>query len=1446
MPSNADGSIVIDTELDNEGFESGSDRLLRAIEELTDAVDILGDNMMRSFGEVIPLLQNIANTTSQVYGSMQSGATQTQQSVDQIAQAERNVNNAVDQTSQAIQQQGQAVSGFSAQTDQTSSSVSSLEREVNRLSTNMRSISRSAELGFNNGNAVLAFESRLTDIRNQLDDARSRLEAFGNTRIPTEDYAWLQDAIARAETQLERFQDRQQMMETLGTSHHSQAWRRLQEQIQQTTLMLETYRSEMADLESSGQAFTLGSDTQQYAQMRQSLQETEAALNRNRSLIDSEAIAQARLNILAAQERLARAQTAQEQAEALAQLQAAQDQLRAAADASANGGNSAPDNETVSRWEQFGNVLRTVASRGMRVGATLGRMPFRVIAAGAKKAVSALKSFASQAKRTTLSSNSLVKSLTSLKTLLVTQLKYMFISEITDGVKEGIKSLAKYSSSFDRAMSNIKNSISQLGGNLAVSLGNLVQAVEPALTHIINLINTAITYLNAFFAMLSGKKTMTVAKKSTESYADSISGAADAQKELNRQVYGFDELNKRSKESKSGGSGSGTGVEYEEVPIDDVLPDGIKKWMERLKDAWKNEDWYEVGRIIAEGLNAAMQTVDDWINNKFRPMGVKWAGIIATILNGLVDGFNWELLGKTIADGMNAIADILNTFFTTFHFRELGKGIGRAINSWFDNIEWDLMGQTLTNGIHSLFELVNGTISEIDWASIGNHIVEYICNIDLALLGRDVGELASNITNAFYQIVSNESLWSSLGTKISDGINGFLESMAAINPKTGLTGWQALGKDISETISGIANAITTALNGVDWAGVGNAIGEFISSIDFGSVTFDLLSLVGALASAIAETILNSMKTAPIETAIILLLGTMKFTGLGKKIFSALATKITSSIAGAIADAGGISAITSSVVGALSSAFAAVPTLMVSDISLMGAATGAEIAATLGTSLVAAIAAWFVGFNLGKELGKWITGDSETYDNFKWFGDGGFFDEMWDGSSTFLENVQTWVDALGLMFSDGWESIKSAVSPAWESIKSGLSTAWEGIKTTASTTWENISTTVSGAWENIKVNASTAWESVKTTVTTAFDNAKTSLFTTAENIKTDMSTAWEDVKSKTSTAWDNVKTSVTTRFNDAKTSLATNAESIKRKLSTTWENVKTTASTKWQDIKGRILEKFNQLKTNISTTGERIKTTVSEKWQSIKTTATTKWQDIKKTVTEKWEGLKEKLKEHDWTSIGTNLVNGLKNGIKNAWDGLTTSVGELCANLLNKVKSAFGINSPSRKMAEIGAYLDAGMQKGIKDNEGKVLATAKNLASAVTQKMTPDSPEIDISSTQTVNGLNLIADRLEVIAGQFNAIAGMIANMGGLVMPQIAQGTVVPYKTKIDTSEQTPVEFEAFKTFSSDMDERMADEIYVLRQILDAIKRLDLNIDIRALERAITKQKRNNDLNYGGA
>lgn len=1055
-----------------------------------------------------------------------------------------------------------------------------------------------------------------------------------------------------------------------------------------------------------------------------------------------------------------------------------------------------------------------------------------------------MRSFAGQSRATDASAKSLVRTLRSLKNMVISKLKYSFISSIMENTKSGIQSLAKFSSAFDKSMSNIINSAKQLGGNLAVSMGNLINAVEPAITKIINLLSTAISYINAFFAMLSGKKTMTVAKKSTDSYAASVGGAAEKQKELNRQVYGFDELNKRNKESSSGsgGSGSGGGVQYEEVPIDSILPESVQNFFQKLKDAITAGNWYEVGQIIADGLATGMKIVDDWINNTFRPMGVKWARIIATVLNGLVDKFPWELLGKTIADGLNAAFDIANTFFTTFHFEELGKGVGRAINSIFNYTEWPLIGQTIANGIMAAVNFAYGVIETVDFLAIGSHIAEALNNAietaDFSRIGATIGGALRGAIQAAFGFVEGTH-FEDISKKITEAAQAFLDQMNAIDPRTGLNGWQELGTALADAANGIVQAFESIPWGEVAKGVGQTISTFLSKADI-----EVKLALGALIiTKIASVLLGS--------------------SVAKGIGQALGGKIVGSLGESWPSLGG------KLKGALSSLGASLSAFASTDV----------LAASAGQIGAAILSGLFIGGEIGKLIDNHVIGPlieafggdevtAELYKNFHWFGEGGFFDEMWDGNSTFLENVQTWGDALGMMFSDAWSGIKSAVGPAWSGIKSGLSSAWDGIKSAASGAWSGISSTVSGAWSgvksgvsnvaesvksglsntwgNIKSTASSAWGNVKTTVTTAFTNAKTSLSTTASNIKSNLSSAWSNVKSNTSSAWSNVKSTISTQFTNAKSTLSSTASNIKSNLSSTWSNVKSNATQSWSNLKSSVSSTFSNLKSLLTGTAGNIKSSISSTWSSVKSTATSKWSDIKSTVSSKWSSLKETLKASDWTSIGSNLVSGLKNGISNAWSSLTSSVGNLCSNLLSKCKSAFGIHSPSKKMAEIGMYLDAGMQQGIENNQGRVLSTAKNLAAAVTDGMTPNSPEIDVSSAETVNGMSLIADRLSDIAGQFRAIADMLASMGGLRAPEIAQGTVVPYKTKIDTSGTETVNNDYIKESFSDFDELLSELIRQTKINGDLIRKKNLNIDISALERAITKQKRSHDLNFGGA
>ena len=1432
MANNSDGSIVIDTELDNSGFEKGSDRMLSAINRLLSKVDSWGGEVKQSFSGMLPMLQSIAQNTEMIYGLMSSNGQQAAEANQQIAATQEELAHATAQASQTMQQQGRAVTSFVSQAGAASSTVSGLEREISSLSNSMTTISRSAELGFSNGKAVLSFDAKLRAMEQKLSVAKKKLEDFGNTKIPTEDFTWLQQNIAKAEAQLNSYIEKQIQMENSGGSRRGSRWRNLQAQIEQTTRMLETYKSELQDLENSGEAFTLASDTQQYDRMRQELQNTEAALQKNRSLIDSESIAQARLNVLAAQEQVARAKGTQQQEQALIKLREAQTQLHETAAASSNTGPKGPGEETVSGWQKFGTVMKNVAANAGKVVATLAKATFNGVAKGAKKATSALKSFVGQSTKTAVSTKSLIRTLQSLKNMMIRRLKYSFISSIMDYAKTGIQSLAKFSASFNKSMSNIMNSAKQMGGNLAVSMGNLISAVEPVITKIINLLSTAISYINAFFALLSGKKTMIVAKKSTDSYADSVGGAAEKQKELNKQVYGFDELNKRNKESSSGsGAGSGgAGVQYEEVPIDSVLPDSVQDFFQKIKDAIEAGNWYGVGQVIADGLNTGMKAVDAWINSKFRPMGVKWAGIIAEALNGLVDGFNWNLLGKTIADGLNAAFDMANTFLTTFHFETFGNKVGMAINSFFENTKWDLLGQTIANGIMAAINFAYGVITEVHFLAIGEHIAELLSSAlekaNFKRIGETIGGALRGAVQTAFGLISNIK-FDEVGEKIKAAAQALLDKMNEVDPTTGLTGWQELGT----TIADLANGIVQAFESVPW---------------------------GQVASGIAETIGTALSKARME--IKLIIGALIINGISKVL---LGKGIASVVGGKIGEAIllGLQAAWTSLGGLIKKVLTSL------GVSMKAAAGTGVLSASAGQIGAVIIAGLFVGLEIGKQVDRHIIGPlieafggdeltAEMYKNFHWFGEGGFFDQVWDGNDTFLGNVQMWCTALGMTFGDAWDGIKTALSGAWDGIKTTASTAWTGISSTISGAWSGVKTSVSGVaesvrtglsttWDNVKSTASGAWTNVKTAVTTAFTNTKTSLGVTAAGIKTNLGTTWSNVKSNTGTAWNEIKNSTTTAFTNAKTTLASTASNIKTNLSTTWNSVKSNATQTWNGIKTSVSTTFTGLKSSLTSTADNIKSSISTTWTSVKSTASSKWTEIKSTVSEKWDGLKDLLKKSDWTDIGSNLVSGLLKGIKDTWNSLTSWVGDAAEGLTKTVKKAFDINSPSRVWAEIGQYLDAGLLNGLEAGQRAVVKTAAGLAQAVTAEMSPDIPELSLSESATVDGLDAVAEKLVSIADTFRAITDMLASIGGFTMPQIATGTVVPYQTKISPSTPVTLSSDGLTDSIDGLDERMADQTYILKQLLAAVKNLNLNVDLDALTRMITKQQRDRQLNFGG-
>ncbi|WP_433235541.1 phage tail protein [Streptosporangium sp. CA-135522] len=82
------------------------------------------------------------------------------------------------------------------------------------------------------------------------------------------------------------------------------------------------------------------------------------------------------------------------------------------------------------------------------------------------------------------------------------------------------------------------------------------------------------------------------------------------------------------------------------------------------------------------------------------------------------------------------------------------------------------------------------------------------------------------------------------------------------------------------------------------------------------------------------------------------------------------------------------------------------------------------------------------------------------------------------------------------------------------------------------------------------------------------------------------------------------------------------------------------------------------------------------------------------------------------TLGTDLVNGIRDGFIRGWEAFKNWVTSMVGDLVTAVKKMLGIASPSKVFAEIGMYSVMGLAKGFKDNEGVAMSAAKSVVAKV--------------------------------------------------------------------------------------------------------------------------------------
>ena len=603
----------------------------------------------------------------------------------------------------------------------------------------------------------------------------------------------------------------------------------------------------------------------------------------------------------------------------------------------------------------FSRILKTGSQIGSVVGGgfrTVASACGKVVS-GLKRIVSGLGSIIKRAGQAVVSMTKFGKSGKSTTSDLSTQFKklrknvlmfglgfrstYYLIKRLRTYFITAFKTLATQSSEVNQQVSSLTMSFTRLKASLATAFQPLMNVVVPALNTFMGKMSQALELVGKFFATLVGQKYIYKATANQYDYAKSLKDTADAADEATEKLAAYDKLDvindDKTKNTKTKDNGL-LDVTYTKADTEGAISDFAKM----LKDAWKKADFTAVGKVIHDKLVGILDKVKkqmvpkiaNFVNRlansiitffkglNLKDIGKKVAEVINELLrlldakkigaalsaiysafwqfaSGLVNNINWKQVGEKIADFITGFIDNLDVNAIISTITGLINGVGQALLSFSTRIKWKEIGQKLGRSIVKLF-------TDIDWKTIIQAVSAFAKGLaDLVnevfstqgfgeSIGYTIAGAFLTAINLVYNFVSNLN-FEQIGTAISNAVNTFLTMMSEVDPE-GLSGWAKLGQSLFKIAHGILTMLITALTNVNWTEVGEAIGTFLSSIDWGQLVLDLGQLAWAILKAIADGLMGWMGKDPVSATLATVLGAILLGSAVIKKVSTFASKIT--------------------------------------------------------------------------------------------------------------------------------------------------------------------------------------------------------------------------------------------------------------------------------------------------------------------------------------------------------------------------------------------------------------------------------------------------------------------------------------------------------------------------------------------------------------------------
>lgn len=332
---------------------------------------------------------------------------------------------------------------------------------------------------------------------------------------------------------------------------------------------------------------------------------------------------------------------------------------------------------------------------------------------------------------------------------------------------------------------------------------------------------------------------------------DATSSAKKLKKALS--VLPFDQLNQLADNSdnsgtssKSLGSGLGdladsfSGIQdsLDEVLTVDETP--INKWAAKIRKAFINKDWQGLGSTIADMINVGMEKIYEVISwNNVGPKITEFVNAFTTAFNSMVNGIDFDLMGRMLGAGINTAVNTLNLLLGEggIDFSGIGAKLSQLLKGAIKEIDWTGLGNLIGNSFMASWKMLSGFVKDMSkkdgvgitgWGKLGTAIGKALNGAIKKIDMNTIADALSGLLNGAFESLKafTETFnWDDLATKIRDGIAKFIKD----------TNWKENGQALGDFISHFCTALKDSLTKDTFYEFGKGVGTFLGELPWGEI-----------------------------------------------------------------------------------------------------------------------------------------------------------------------------------------------------------------------------------------------------------------------------------------------------------------------------------------------------------------------------------------------------------------------------------------------------------------------------------------------------------------------------------------------------------------------------------------------------------------------------------